>query len=177
VGGAIARHRAAAAGKRRQAGAGVMRKITVDFNRVVLACGRAAQTGDTRELDQLLDRIEKGLAKPLTPKETGTLHKYYAGKFNRKRGEWKSDKREQYGEETRRIVQMLKALKQQLKNDEAEKNYKREQHKLGAYSLDERTVERSRELMKQHNWFHIRSHDELLNALRGRGKKKAKTNI
>ena len=148
------------------------RKVTVVFNRFVLACGRAAQTGDTGELDQLLDRIDKGVELPPTAKETGTLRDYYAGKFNRKRGEWKSDKREQYGEETRRIVKMLKALKQQLKSDEAEKIYKREQRKLGGYSLDERTVELARELMKKNNWFHIRSHDELLNALRGRGKKK-----
>jgi hypothetical protein len=151
-------------------------KIRVDFNRFVLACGRAAQTGDTRELDHLLDQIEKGQAEPPTAKETGTLRAYHEGKFNRKRGEWKSDKRELYGDETRRIAKMLKTIKQQLQSDETEKTYKRDQRKLdyGRYSIDTRTVERAREFMEQNNWEHIRPADELLNILRGRGKKKRK---
>lgn len=152
-----------------------VRVVRVDFNRFVLACGRAAQTGDTRELDQLLDRIKKGLDPPPTAKETETLDDYYRRKkFHRKKGEWKSDSRKLYGEETRRIREMLKTIKQQLKNDEAEKNYKREQGKsdYGRYSLDERTVERFIELRKKNNLEPIRSQDELLNILRGRGKKK-----
>jgi hypothetical protein len=84
---------------------------SVDFNRVVVACGRAAQTGDTRELDRLLDRIAAGKANPLTAAETGTLRDYLAGKFHRTRGQ--SESREYCAFLTHTAVKLVRKMKRE----------------------------------------------------------------
>jgi hypothetical protein len=93
----------------------VSTRLTFKLNRVVIACGRAARTGDTRQLDRLLDQILTGKAAPLTATEQQTLRDYRAGKFNRKRGQ--SDKRSYHAELTHTAVKLVRRIKRERREE------------------------------------------------------------
>jgi hypothetical protein len=154
-------------------------------NRAELACGRAFDTGDTGELDELLKQVTTGKT-ALTAAERRTLRAYGAGEppWRRERGQWKThggiDKREEHALMMERLVRWMKQIRCALQNDPAEQKLRRERQARGErYSVETRTIERVIALMEKDttNWDPelIPSFDSLRNALRGRSRKKTAT--
>lgn len=150
-------------------------------NRALLACGRAFETGDTRELDELIRQVTTGKT-ALTAAERRTLRAYHAGEppWRRERGQWRThggiDKREEHALEMERLVRWMKQIRRELQNDPAEQKLKRERRARDEqYSIETRTIERTIELMQRDEDAVIPSFDSLRNALRGRSKKKTTT--
>jgi hypothetical protein len=150
-------------------------------NRALLACARAFETGDTRELDELLRQVTTGRT-ALTAAERRTLRAYRAGEppWRRERGQWRThggiDKREEHALEVERLVRWMKWIRCGMQNDPAEQKLKRERRARGEqYSIETRTIDRTIALMQRDEDAVIPLFDNLRNALRGRSRKKTTT--
>ena len=113
-------------------------------DRVVLAAGEDAHTG-SHKFDALLNRIAKGEEPLLTEQEKASLDDVLAGKFKRKRGQHRSDRRRMQSVHAHALLQWLRQLRAEMKRDPHERALKHELR--GAYVINERVAQRAHDLL------------------------------